>query len=113
MSREIKDSTLINMVFLYFRSNPSQLFLFHYQEVEKEDEIEFFYHNEIICYNCNKLGHKERDCKQQWTIPKLIICYHCENIGHKAINCPQLFEQIYYDISDNDSVSISDSLLYS
>ena len=43
------------------------------------------FQREIRCFNCNKMGHLARYCRQ-----KNVQCFNCGEVGHIGKNCPLL-----------------------
>ncbi|GKB82495.1 putative reverse transcriptase domain-containing protein [Tanacetum coccineum] len=46
------------------------------------------------CYNCRKMGHKEKDCKSKNVASSInarsaVVCYECGERGHKSNACPK------------------------
>ena len=40
---------------------------------------------DVLCYNCQKKGHKSFECKEP---KKARTCYHCNKEGHRKYDCP-------------------------
>jgi Reverse transcriptase (RNA-dependent DNA polymerase)/gag-polypeptide of LTR copia-type/Integrase core domain/GAG-pre-integrase domain/Domain of unknown function (DUF4219)/Zinc knuckle len=43
------------------------------------------YKKTVKCYNCNKLGHYQYECKE--ASKKVVRCYHCNKLGHTQSQC--------------------------
>ncbi|GJY79777.1 putative reverse transcriptase domain-containing protein [Tanacetum coccineum] len=46
------------------------------------------------CYNCGKMGHKEKDCRSRnvasgTNARSAVVCYECGERGHKSNACPK------------------------
>ncbi|GKE65860.1 putative reverse transcriptase domain-containing protein [Tanacetum coccineum] len=46
------------------------------------------------CYNCGKMGHKEKDCRSKnvasgTNARSAVVCYECGERGHKINACPK------------------------
>ncbi|GJY04042.1 putative reverse transcriptase domain-containing protein [Tanacetum coccineum] len=46
------------------------------------------------CYNCGKMGHKEKDCRSKnvasgTNARSAVVCYECGERGHKSNACPK------------------------
>ncbi|GKC44104.1 putative reverse transcriptase domain-containing protein, partial [Tanacetum coccineum] len=46
------------------------------------------------CYNCRKMGHKEKDCRSKnvasgTNARSVVVCYKCGERGHKSNACPK------------------------
>ncbi|GJR20527.1 putative reverse transcriptase domain-containing protein [Tanacetum coccineum] len=46
------------------------------------------------CYNCGKMGHKEKDCRSKNVVSgtnarSAVVCYECGERGHKSNACPK------------------------
>lgn len=50
-----------------------------------------------ICWNCRKLGHNWRDCKEA----KAIFCFGCGNLGRTIRSCPKCSGSRYQRIDGN------------
>lgn len=40
-------------------------------------------YRDVICRNCNQVGHMSRDC-----MAGMVICHTCGGRGHMAFECP-------------------------
>lgn len=45
---------------------------------------------EIVCYNCNEMGHFSRECRKK----KDEVCFNCNETGHKYRLCPNTSKDI-------------------
>ncbi|KAK4745013.1 hypothetical protein SAY87_011325 [Trapa incisa] len=42
-----------------------------------------FNHRDVVCRNCQQVGHMSRDC-----MGPLMVCHNCGGRGHFAYECP-------------------------
>lgn len=57
--------------------------------------------DQIVCFNCNQLGHRSRDCQFKGNM----VCYRCGKRGHKNTNCGVIIDRDPKE-SNNEKIEI-------